>query len=418
MEMRAILFAMSRSKAGPLLVAGQVALALAVAANLTYIVQQRLTEITRPTGIDLANSFWVSTEASEADYDYLPGVKSDLAYLNALPGVIAAGVISTLPQTFSGMDLQLDASPHTSSPNEAHAKPGEGVAATIYMGSEKIIDALGLKLVAGRRFDASAVMPPAGDLMTAVGNWAPEIIVTRKMASELFPHGQALGRTVWARNINKPAVIVGIVDPLRANPKPPEWEKYATQVVILPIIPPGPDTVLVVRTRQGQRDAVMARVEKEFSGLQAGRFMSRMEAYDKTASVAREEFRSSVLILGAVTCCVLAVTGVGWVGQATFNVAKRTKELGTRRALGARRLHILRYFLLENWITTTVGVGVGAILAIAAGVQISHMYQLPRLPLYYVVGGIVVLWMGGLLAVLVPALRAAAVSPAEATRTL
>ena len=68
-----------------------------------------------------------------------------------------------------------------------------------------------------------------------------------------------------------------------------------------------------------------------------------------------------------------------------------------------------------NWITTTGGVVLGCILALAAGVQLSHMYQIPRLPLYYLVGGVLLLWIVGLLAVLVPALRAACLErrPAE-----
>jgi putative ABC transport system permease protein len=106
------------------------------------------------------------------------------------------------------------------------------------------------------------------------------------------------------------------------------------------------------------------------------------------------------------------------VGLDAFNVATRTKQLGTRRALGARKSHILRYFLVENWLITTGGVILGCILALAAGVQLSRMSQMPRLPLYYLVGGVLLLWIVGVLAVLVPALRAASISPAVATRTV
>ena len=119
-----------------------------------------------------------------------------------------------------------------------------------------------------------------------------------------------------------------------------------------------------------------------------------------------------------VACFVLLVTVVGIVGLAAFNVATRTKQLGTRRAIGARKFHILRYFLVENWLITTGGVVLGCILALAAGVQLSRMYQIPRLPLYYLVGGVLLLWIVGLLAVLVPAFRAASISPAVATRAV
>ena len=122
--------------------------------------------------------------------------------------------------------------------------------------------------------------------------------------------------------------------------------------------------------------------------------------------------------LGVVAVFVLAVTTVGIVGLAAFTVATRTKQLGTRRAIGATKFHILRYFLIENWLITSVGAAVGCALALAVGVKLSLMYQMPRLPLFYLLGGVIALWALGLLAVLFPARRAASISPATATRTL
>jgi len=110
------------------------------------------------------------------------------------------------------------------------------------------------------------------------------------------------------------------------------------------------------------------------------------------------------------------VTVIGIVGLAAFSVATRTKQLGTRRAIGARKFHILRYFLVENWLITSVGALIGCTLALAVGVKLSQMYMMPRLPLYYLVAGIVSVWALGLLAVVLPARRAAAIPPATATR--
>ena len=53
--------------------------------------------------------------------------------------------------------------------------------------------------------------------------------------------------------------------------------------------------------------------------------------------------------------------GLGIVGLASFNVARRTKQIGTRRALGASRPAILRYFLLENFLVSCVGITGGAV---------------------------------------------------------
>jgi putative ABC transport system permease protein len=99
-------------------------------------------------------------------------------------------------------------------------------------------------------------------------------------------------------------------------------------------------------------------------------------------------------------------------------VNARRKQIGTRRAVGARRVDIIRYFMVENWLLTTGGVIVGSVLAFGFGLWLSSAFALPRLQPAYVVGGIVLLWILGQLAVFVPARRAAAIPPAIATRTV
>jgi len=412
MEIAALLRAMRRSKTGPLLVAAQVALTLAVVVNMGYLVQQRLENANKPTGLDLNNMFWIVTRALTADYNYAAAVKADLEYLNSLPGVVAATTTNTLPQRWSNWGLPFAADP------QALQTPGGGISGTIYYGTDRFLDTMGLKLVAGRNFDKNTVIPPVADFAASMANWAPEMILTQAMAKKLFPKGDALGKTVYAGLINKPAVVVGIVDLMRANPVPAQFEQFAIQIVIVPIIPPGPTGRYVVRAKPGQRDQLMARLDKDFANLQPGRFVERMQAYDVTAANARQGTRASAIILSVVAFFVLIVTVVGIVGLAAFNVATRTRQLGTRRAIGARKYHIVRYFLVENWLTTTAGVVLGCALALDGGVQLSRMYQMPRLPLYYLVGGILLLWIVGLLAVLVPSLRAASISPAVATRAV
>jgi putative ABC transport system permease protein len=412
MEIRALIYAMYQRKTGPVLVAMQVAVTLAVVVNVAYLVQLRLADANRPTGLDLSNMFWIVTQPSTADYSYFAAVKMDLAYLNALPGVVAASTTNNLPQTWATIGL-----PFSSNPQILHATNG-GIPGTIYFGTEKFIDALGLKLIAGRNFDPNSIAPPAADMGASIGAWAPEMILTQAMAQKLFPKGDALGKNVYAGLINKSSVVVGIVDLMRANPVPADADQVATQVVIVPIVPAGPNGVYIVRTKPGRRDEIMAQLDKNFADEQPGRFVARMEAYDRTSANARRDYRVSAIILTVVAFWVLAVTMVGIVGLTAFNVTMRTKQLGTRRAIGARKFHILRYFLVENWIIITSGAALGCPLALAAGAQLSRMYQMPRIPLYYLIDGVLLLWIVGLLAVLVPAFRAASVAPAVATRTV
>ena len=410
--LRALLSALSRNKTGPLLVAAQVALTFAVLVNVAYLVEQRFVEIGKPSGLDLDNMFWIATGVTSKDYDYATSVKADLDYLNALPGVVAASTVNNLPQTGSISGLPFAAS------LEALEHPNGGVDGEVYMGTEKFLDALGLRLVAGRNFDASAVKPPAVDSNASLGDWAQEAIITQAMARKLFPDGNAVGKTIFVGLINKSSTVVGVVDHMMGQPASGEFEKFVTQIVIVPIIANGPNGFYVVRTQPNQRAGVMRQVEKEFADLRAGRFVSRLDDFSRTADAMRQETRASAVILAVVALFVLAVTVVGISGLAAFNVTTRTKQLGIRRAIGARKWHILRYFLVENWIITTCGCVLGCLLAVAAGLKLSTMYEMPRLPLYYLVGGVLIIWGVGLLAVLVPARRAASISPAIATRAV
>ena len=96
----------------------------------------------------------------------------------------------------------------------------------------------------------------------------------------------------------------------------------------------------------------------------------------------------------------------------------RTRQIGTRRAVGARRIDIVRYFMVENWLVTTTGVVVGCALALAGGYWLSTQYGVDRLDLYFLVGGVAGLWAVGQLAAWQPSLKAAKVSPAMATRSV
>jgi putative ABC transport system permease protein len=411
-EIRSLLKSLWRNKTGPLLVSAQVSITLVVLVNVAWVVEQRIEQVNLPTGLDLDNMFWIETQATSKDYPYASAVEADLSYLNSLPGIAAATTTNNLPQTGSQLGLPFASNPETLQ------KPNAATGAAIYFGTDKFVEALGLKLIAGRTFDVAAIKPPSADFEAALGSWADEIIVTQAMAKALYPDGNALGKPVYVGLINKSSTIVGIVDLFRGRPAPARYDEYVKRIVIVPIIPAGPNAVYIVRAKPGQRARLMAQLEKTFADLQPGRFIAQMQDFSTTAESFRHETRASAVILAIVAVFVLLVTVVGISGLAAFNVSTRTKQLGIRRAIGARKFHIIRYFLVENWIITTCGVALGCLLAIAAGVKLSTIWEVSRAPLHYLVGAVSLVWVVGLLAVLVPARRAAATSPAIATRSV
>jgi putative ABC transport system permease protein len=173
----------------------------------------------------------------------------------------------------------------------------------------------------------------------------------------------------------------------------------------------------LVRTKPGRRDEIMRIASQHLAQSNVDRAISSVKSveYFKEATYLTERVTVDTLMI--VTALLLAVAALGIFGLATFNVTTRTKQIGTRRALGARKADVVRYFMVENGLVTTTGIVLGCALALGIGYWLSVHYQLPRLDLYYLVGGILALWGIGQLAAWQPAHRAAAVPPSVATRT-
>ena len=108
---------------------------------------------------------------------------------------------------------------------------------------------------------------------------------------------------------------------------------------------------------------------------------------------------------------------MGIIGVTSFSVTQRTREIGTRRALGATRWAILRYFLVENWVVTTTGLTLGLILTLGLNFLLANLSNVPTVGATQVLAAMIGLWMVALLAALVPALRGMTVSPVIATRS-
>jgi putative ABC transport system permease protein len=400
MNIRPILSALLRNKTGAILVAVQIALTLAVVVNSTYIIMQRIEKIGRPTGLDDANIFVVNTLNYAQDFPVDASIREDLAYLNGLPGVVAATSVNAIPLSGGGSSTAYFTEP---------GEKGEKAPGNYFEVTERGIDALGVHLISGRGFSAAIVKPPA----KLNSDFVPEVVMTQAIAKQLFPSKDPLGQTVYD-NLGHPARIVGIIDRMHGSWL--DWDKVGN-VVLHPVTACCNSISYLVRARPGERDRVM-RVAQEKLVQTPGRVLISVRTLDfyKTMSYAAD--RGMAIFLSIVVVLLVAIAALGIFGLATFNVQSRTKQIGTRRAIGARRAHIVQYFLVENWLITTTGIIGGCILALAVGYWLSTHFELPRLDLYYLVGGVFGLWLVGQLATLLPARRAARVSPAVATRTV
>ena len=402
-NIRPIASALWRNRTGAVLVAFQIAIGLAVLVNAVYVVKQRVEKIGRPTGMDTANMIWVASAGFSKDYDYDAAYREDLATLRGLPGVKAASLFSNIPLSGGG-----SSSGYQSRPGEVG--PKETVPGNKYDVDEYALAALGVKLIAGRPFEAHEILPPSETYEDS-----PQAIVTKAFAKELFPEDENfLGKTFY-NGIGEPMTIVGVIEHMHGAWV--GWDKL-DNVVLFPRVKNGPTSVYLVRTEPGRRDAVMRDIEAKLGDSNPGRLLRWVRPFEYFINQSYLDDRNMAIFLVSVTSALLAITALGIFGLATFNVSTRVRQIGTRRAVGARRMDIVRHFLVENWMVTTAGVVAGCGAALGIGYWISVKYELPRLDLYYLVGGALVIWLIGLAAALQPARRASTISPAVASRTV
>lgn len=404
MEIRPILSALLRSKTGALLIAAQVALTLAILGNAAYIVQDRLAIAARPTGTDEANLFYIRLYGFREGIDVPAMLDADLAMIRAMPGVKSVATANMAPLNQSGWNLSVQ-------PN-SNDDAVESTNTAFYFSSENLVDTLGLQLVEGRYFtpDEVQVVEPS------IANVAPRhTILTRALARHLFPDAKAyVGKAVYLGDSRME--VVGVVEKLQSP-----WAQLgdaAERSIIVPLRQLDPSAAYMVRTEPGQLDRLMREVEDKLVAARDDRVHLSTTSLPEARANRYRADRSLAWMLITIMSLLLVVTASGIIGMASLWVNQRRKQIGVRRAIGARQRDILRYFLVENFMVTSFGIAVGLGLAIALNQWLVSALEVPRLPLQYLPGGVVALWLLGLLAALGPAWRAARIPPAEATRSV
>jgi putative ABC transport system permease protein len=412
MEIRPIVSALLRTRTAPLLVAIQVALSLAVLANALFIVQMRLQTAERPSGVAQEQDVGYFQRGFADDMPHermLAEVDREIAVLRGVPGVVSAVWASQMPMSRSGSSSGVRA-------NES--QENEVAVPSIYYGPPGFLQTLGLRLLEGRDFADAEVQVLDSNNQGYFSNFPREVIVTRALARKLFP-GQTtfVGKSfLFGSNETGSRVrIKGVVERLQTTQAQSGDEgEYS---VILPRRDSRSRIRYVVRTEPGQRDKVMTAAEQALrkAAGQPIRVNIRSVEEDRYNRYRNEKAMASMLI--AVAALLLLVTASGIVGLATLRVTQRRKQIGVRRALGARRADILRYFLVENLVITTGGIVAGLLLALALNRLLMAHLEMQRLPIGYLAWGACALWLLGIAAVYGPATRAARISPAIATRT-
>lgn len=404
MDVRPILSTLSRHKTAAAVIVLEVALTCAIICNAMFLAAQRLGNLDQPSGIAENQLLQIQLSAVGPQVNADARTQEDLSALRQISGVANVTVVNQLPFYGSGFDTDI----RLSREEELHA-----LLAAQYMGSDGLVQTLGLSLLAGRDFVATEYQDLSEAMaLASSGKLQMPVIINSAMARKLFPGGDALGHTVYTANIA--LNIVGIVDTL-AYPYPPSEKR--TYSLILPLHLDYTEGFYMIRVKNpADRNAVLASAVDALEKIDPSRLVLHQRSYEE---IRNDEFRSDrYMVWVSVAVCVglLLITAVGIIGLASFWVAQRTRQIGIRRALGATKVDVLRYFQTENFLLSTAGIVIGVLLAYTLNQWLMARYELARLPALFLPVGALLMWLLGQLAVLWPARRAAEVSPAVATR--
>ncbi|MBV2209892.1 MAG: ABC transporter permease [Thermomonas sp.] len=418
MSLHPMIAALRKHKSGVVLIALQIAITLAIVCNAIFIISQRIDRVNRPTGMDESNLMLLTQQWVGAPNDSAPGaankldamLQEDLATLRALPGVASVTSINSFPLLNSSWNGGVSTTAET-------ILNSDTIMSTFYFADEAALKTMGLRLIAGRDFTKADVV----HMGFRDNADRPIAIISKALAEQLYPgsNGNVVGKPIFTNGSTAPTTIIGVVERLQ-SPSTGTWgSRFAYNSTIFPVRLNAAFSRYAIRTQPGQLNNVLKAAPQALYRTNPMRVID--ESMVKTfAEMRSEAYRADVgmaVLMGMICFILLAVTAAGIVGLTSFWVQQRTKQIGIRRALGATRGQILHYFQTENFFIASLGIMLGALLAFGLNQLLMRQYELPRLPLYYLPIGALVLCVLGQFSVFGPARRAAAVPPAIATRS-
>lgn len=392
-----------KSKLGATLIVLQIAMTVAILANVVAVVKDRLVHISADSGLPESELASFVANALDPDSDPLARLESERAALAQIPGIASISAANAVPLSGSGWSFGVRAQigPKAKDLNVAN-----------YFGAANLVETWGATIIAGRNFDPREIEVLKNQRVDPAVT-----LISETTAKTLFPEGNAVGKRVTYRGdaTDLGTEVIGVISDF-ARP----WTNWgeAGAVVITPYIDGGGSYQLIIRANAGEDARAVAQAARDHL---AKSFRDRVygEKIETLGDMRKRAYRSDVALTALISSFALLLVGVtvlGMVGLATFWVNQRTRTIGVRRALGARRIDIERYFRTENLLLTVIGGGLGLLLAYALNYGLSKHAGMDMLPVWPALLGILMLVGVGQLAVTWPARTASRIPPALATR--
>ncbi|WP_065187761.1 ABC transporter permease [Shewanella woodyi] len=401
LQIKPILSTLIRSKSGPILLLIQIVLSVAIVANASFIIGERLNLMSRDSGVAESEVFDLNVYNFDDSVNISAQNSRDMQAIRDLPGVIAATTTSMAPLSGSGWMSGFLVGESAESAKASHA--------AIYYGDEQMIKTLGVKLIAGRNFYEE-------EIQMEIPDRANLGIVTQAFAKEVWGDEPAVGQIMYASDFGEqPVEVIGVIEILQGA-----WvnNPHLENSVILNVELASPFTQFLVRAEEGAFPQLKEAIPTALHKDNTNRVINNFNLISEHRKSIYRNHELMATVLSMMVILLLLITSLGLAGMVMFNIERRTKQIGTRRALGAKKRDIVSFFLVENYIICLTGGVIGALVAVQLGRQLMSVYSLPQLELIYPIATVVGLVVLTTVAVILPARKAAKISPAIATRSV
>ncbi|MGB6726729.1 MAG: ABC transporter permease [Terracidiphilus sp.] len=345
--------------------------------------------------------------------------------LSAIPGVRSAALSATPPISAGSWSSNISLSGYTPGPKE-------NMVSILNRVSGQYFETAGIPIVAGRGLTSA---DKANSLKVAV--------VSQTLARKYFPKGDAIGRqlTIGIDSVKGPWQIVGIArdtksgDPRETDPVRMTYIPMSQIDRFLPVdaaVAAGNGNVAKPAPREENQDCyahtilirmvgdpatTIADLRAAVAEVDPNLPLLRITTIQDQVSdlISHDELISTLTSLFSLLALLLAA--IGLYGVMSYNVVRRTNEIGIRLALGAQATNVLRMIMRESLLLLAIGTGVGLPLAIMATRIIKdQLFAVDAIdPLSFAVAFLIVSLMT-VLAGWLPARRAAQVDPVTALR--
>ena len=344
--------------------------------------------------IDLSEVKYPDRERRSAFLDEL------IRRVRALPGAQAAAIAGNLPLTYNGDSMTIAVEgipdpPPDQRPDVIYRAVGPGYFST-----------MGIPLLRGRDLT---------DQDKAESKYV--VVISEKTAQHFWPGQDPVGKRLKAGSStsNVPwREVIGVVKDVRQNDfiAPPKMQMYFSYRQLKDLAP----NALVVRTAIDPM-SLAASVRNTVWSLDKDQTVSDIDTMEHIVAKAVARQRFSMLLLGLFAALALVLAAVGIYGVLSYSVAQRTREIGVRIALGARRVDVLQMTVTQGLKLVGVGMLIGVVAAfMLTRVMASLLFGVSATDPLTFIGIALVLLMVAILASYIPALRATRVDPIVALR--